>query len=334
MTLNELIRDLQAGRVQPLYAVIGTNAPARSQVLALLREHVCPGDLGVWNLQEVDGSQTVGSAIATMASTAPFMGERRLIVVHGFDLMPLPEQEALLAGLPSTESVVVVLAASVDKRTKAGQALTTKAVVVSIEEPKAEGLAPWVMDYARQQGINFTPAAAQALVDIAGTDSGFLAQEVAKFATYLQGKGSVSEQLVTTLAAHGESEPAQFAVFRLTEAMVEGRTAPALTQLEELLAAGEPGLRLLAMIARQYRLLLAAKAWQADGVAAAARALGMKPFPVEKLFAQARKLSIDDVQRGLERILQADLALKSGLDPAGTLRMLTVDLCTFSGCKS
>ena len=80
------------------------------------------------------------------------------------------------------------------------------------------------------------------------------------------------------------------------------------------------------MIARQYRLLLLAKARAADGVAAAAREAGMKQYPMQRLFGQARRLSTDQIAAGMEAILATDIAIKSGVEAVGALQMLVVSL--------
>jgi DNA polymerase III delta subunit len=56
--------------------------------------------------------------------------------------------------------------------------------------------------------------------------------------------------------------------------------------------------------------------------------MNMKTFPVERLFAQTKRFSIDDLDNSLRRILEADLAIKYSTEPVGALQMLIVDLCT------
>jgi DNA polymerase-3 subunit delta len=333
LTPEQLVYELQKGNLQHLYVCIGDDIFSRKQVLAMLREKVCPGDQAAWSYQEVDGAQLPGSAILAMANTPSFLGGLRLLVVFNYDSMSATEQDALLSGLPTPDSVVILLAGNLDKRTKAAQTLMAKATPIEVAEPKPADLVPWLREQAQKKGLSISAQAAQTLVSIAGSDTGFLVQELAKFATYLGGSGVVTNELVLDLAALGEAESEPFAVFRLTDALVEKNTTVALKQLYELLQTGEPALRLLTMIARQYRQLILGKAWTNDGVAVTARALKMKTYPVEKLFSQAKRLSIAEIEECLRLIVEADMALKSGGDHTGVLSMLIVKLCTRNPVK-
>lgn len=327
MLIRELRSNLEAGDIASLYLLVGEDQVARRQALMLLAERICPGDLRAWNMQEVEGSTATAGNLVAASTTAPFLGDRRLVVVRAFDQMDALEQETFLKALnPQCSNVVVLVADRLDKRTKLAKVLQRQATVVEVMEPGPDNIAGWVETRGRDYGLTFTGQAIQRLVDICGSDTGFLEQEMGKITTYLGGPGQVGEDLVTSLAARGEAETGQFTIFRLTEAVAEGRSADALSQLAELFAVGEPPLRILAMIARQYRLLLLATAWQKEGVAAAARAGGLKLYPMQRLFAQARTLSLDEIEAGLSCILEADMALKSGGGQYGTLKMLVVAL--------
>jgi DNA polymerase-3 subunit delta len=79
-------------------------------------------------------------------------------------------------------------------------------------------------------------------------------------------------------------------------------------------ADGEPPLRLLAMMARQYRLLILAKAMQAQGTKSAdiARELDVPEWTAPKLLAQAGRHTFAALERAMECILAADEAIKTG----------------------
>lgn len=325
--MKELRKQLKQNKVSPVYLVVGTDTVARREVLTLLTEHICPGELKEWNLQEMDAVNASTASIIAAATTVPFFGERRLVVVSAFDHLSAEEQMILAEGLPVDQvNVVVLVMATLDRRTRAARALLRRGSLVDVSEPQSEDISAWVQGRARTHGVTLTPAAARCLIDIAGSDTGFLDQEIRKLAAFLGEKGQADEELVRSLAARGQAETGRFTIFRLTEAVAEGQTSQALSFLTELLTAEEPPLRILAMIARQYRLLLLAKAWEREGVAAAAREAGMKQYPMRKLFDQARHLALTDIQAGLETILKTDVAIKTGVDPAGALKMLVVTL--------
>jgi DNA polymerase-3 subunit delta len=327
LLVGELKKRLKNNDISPLYLVVGTDVVARQQALTLLTDHVCPGELRMWNVQELTGANATAQSVVAAVRTAPFLGEMRLVVLRDFGEMPPPEQAHLVQELQSDQgNVLVIVANALDRRTKVAQELLRQATVVEVAEPGSGNIVSWVQSRARDQEVTMTHSAARRLVDIAGSDTGFLDQEITKMATFLGGRGKVDEELVTRLAARGEAETGQYTIFRLTEAVAEGQTGPALAYLTELLEAGEPPLRVLAMIARQYRLLLLAKSWASEGVTVAAREAGMKQYPMQKLFGQARSLSTEQIEMSLEAILATDIAIKSSVDAVGALQMLVVGL--------
>jgi len=60
--------------------------------------------------------------------------------------------------------------------------------------------------------------------------------------------------------------------------------------------------------------------------AVAAQRLGVKPFPAKKALEVARRLSESRIRSHLGAILDADLAMKRGLDPQVALERLLVKL--------
>jgi DNA polymerase-3 subunit delta len=79
-------------------------------------------------------------------------------------------------------------------------------------------------------------------------------------------------------------------------------------------ADGEQPLRLLGMIARQHRLIIQAKALQAQGVKPPeiARELNVQEWTAPKLINQANRHTFARLERAMERILAADEAIKTG----------------------
>jgi DNA polymerase-3 subunit delta len=94
---------------------------------------------------------------------------------------------------------------------------------------------------------------------------------------------------------------------------------------------GEQPLRLLGMIARQYRLLIQAKALQAHGVKPPemARTLNVADWTVPKLLNQASRHTFATLERGMARILAADEVIKTGkLSDREAMDVLLAELLT------
>lgn len=328
MILKQLLLSLATGKLAPVYLLLGNDLPGRQQALNALRATVCPDDAQAWNLEELDGESVTGAKVLAMANTLPFLGDRRLLIVHNYSSMPLAEQEQLtplLASLPSF-CVIVLVAEKLDKRTKQTQIVLAHATVVELDGPVATNAASWLVDLARTMGLTLDAQAAEALVDKAGSDAGFLAQELEKLAVYVGNERRITKTAIEAVAAEGQPELISFAGLRLAEATAQGDVTAALGLLSDLLNAGEAPLRIMGALAYQYRLLLAAKAWEREGPAQAASALGVSNYPMQKAFKQARRLSSSRLLQGLLLMIEADQALKRSGDPAVVMPSLVVRL--------
>jgi DNA polymerase-3 subunit delta len=112
--------------------------------------------------------------------------------------------------------------------------------------------------------------------------------------------------------------------------MGDGTTAAKLMR-HALDSDGEQPLRLLGMIARQYRLLIQAKALQAQGVKPPemARTLSVADWTVPKLLNQANRHTFAALERDMARILAADEAIKTGkLSDREAMDVLLAELLT------
>ena len=103
-------------------------------------------------------------------------------------------------------------------------------------------------------------------------------------------------------------------VFDLVDALGRRDGQTAARTLHRLLDAGEHPLGLLAMVVRQFRLLIQVKELKAEGAnpQTIAKTLGIHPFPARKLHTQATYFTGEQLEVVYRHLLDSDLAIKSG----------------------
>lgn len=235
-----------------------------------------------------------------------------------------PQQTTILSYLsqiPETTELVLVeddiVASAPVLRRLAELQRERKAAVIACVPPRKNDLPNWIRERARLRQVNLDPAAVADLVEFVGDDLRLVDQELIKLGDYVLGRGIRGQPAVVTRADVRRLVPATRAanVFDLVEALGSGNLPAAGRLLQHALDVdGEQPLRLLALISRQYRLLMIAKELQARGTAPAemARDLGVPDWTVPKLLAQAGHHSYQRLEQALERILAADEAIKTG----------------------
>lgn len=227
---------------------------------------------------------------------------------------------AYLARIPESTDLVLLEPALVRKIDPAFKALESAALAPRVRIllcqyagewwKQDEWLLSWLVQRARQRKIKLEAAAAQALTELAGHNLRLLDQELSKLATYTANARAISAADVRLLVSAARER----SVFEMVEALAGGNGKQAATLLQGLLAAGEQPLGILGMIAWQFRLLLQVKELMDEGKdqEAAGAILGQKPYTMKKAWPQAQRLNLATLEWAMERLLETDIAIKTG----------------------
>jgi len=322
--LKELRSELSKGRIRPAYLIAGEEPLLRDDALASLRGAVLDGSADDFNLDRLDGRTTSPDRLRDSALALPVMSARRLVVLNepeaargagGKELTAAVGE--LLAELLSQElSVLVVLAAKVDKRTGWYKAFKDPAAVVECAPPKGDkGAVAFIAEEARAQGVELEPGAGELLAERIGPQLLMLRQEIAKVAL-LAGLGEVVGRSHVVAST---SQIAEESVWDLMDAIGDGRGEVALGLLSRMSGAGAAPPMVLGALASHYRKLARLRS---------GGSLPGAPFTLKKLERQARRYTAARLVRCLDQIHLTDTALKGAgaLPPALALERLVISL--------
>ncbi|PYE56463.1 DNA polymerase III subunit delta [Deinococcus yavapaiensis] len=195
---------------------------------------------------------------------------------------------------------------------------------VSTPAPEKVGdVAGWAAQRARERKLKLERDAALYLAEVFGSDLASIDSELEKL-SFVDGK--LDRALVSRVV--GKEAPGDS--FAMLGAATSGKPAEALAQLRRLLASGEDPFKLMGAVVWQYSLVARCVAVLQDEPSAnehiVSTRLGVKPYPAKKAMEVARRVDERKSRAQLSRIVQADLAMKSGGDPATTLERLLVSL--------
>lgn len=333
--------------------------------LAELKAALGDPEMAGLNTAELGPGQVDPARLLAEASLMPFLAERRLLIVRGYldsldkrmAASKLPGgaafQEAadLLARLPTVPDTcdLVFVDNAVDKRRGLfkgmvassgdahGQAerkvpgleslAKSKAVqLVELPTPDARSLGAWIQADARERKINIQPDAVALLATYVGRNLRQLANELEKLSLYAYGR-AITAADVRAMVADASEEM----YWNLTDGLCQRNAGKAMRSLRELRSGGEVPLALLSSITRQYRLLIQVKTMMDQGVRAPdqiASAIGEKKstFPVEKAQKLVGLYSFAQLDAIMDRLLETDMAMKTGADQDTVIDVLVADL--------
>ncbi len=349
MDIKALENSLKRQVISPVYLFYGDETYLRDRYLERFKSLV-PEEYRDFNMDIVDGRDTVLGAIVNMAETLPFLTERRLVIVKNADFFkakrkpqkkgahndeekdmgeekPDSSEEVLIRYLenPIDSTCLIFCTDSVDRKRKIYKRIEKNGQVVQFAQLKGRELTEWIRRTAGKLGKSVELAAAAGLVTAVGNNLRQLHNELEKLTCYSEGSVITAADVEIMV-----SKTAELSIFDLVDAVGERNYSKAIKLAREMVFLGEPVIRILYMVARQCRLLLQAKSLLETGVSAKETAglMQVHPYVAQKCIGQARNFTSGELKSALEKILDSDASIKGGKQEAElALELLIIALC-------
>ncbi len=266
-----------------------------------------------------DAAETTPEAVISACNSYSLFGEGAFVVVRDLDAWNAAQKLKIVDYLedPAPGADLVMLGEKLGAREKLLAAVKKAGEVHNFKQPTGKALVRWTMGYAKKQGLKMPENVAEELVVRCSNDKARVSRETEKLALYAAGTATIED-----VEALCPPDP-QSNIFAFVDALGAGDRNKALGLLEALVGTGEPPLRIVHMIRRQFRLLARARALFAEGASRSevASTLKVPPFVARKLEEQAQKISEDNLERALALTLDLESGLKGGSDLGDELQI-------------
>jgi DNA polymerase III delta subunit len=305
-------RQIAAGAPDPVYVITGEDELEKSALAAEFADLVEEG-LHAFNVERLHAREwTTGDklvdgvdSVIAAARTLPMMAPRRVVTVLQAEAVLAPRREsdgaaralealeALLTN-PELQTTLVLVTATLDKRTRMYRLLQKQATIVECGaiEDRADA-ERWVRTRVAAGGVEIEPYAARLLVERAGLDVRRLRAEVDRLLLYTLGQPRIGLDDARAIAGPA----ALLDDWALTNAIEAAAPAEGLRQLALMMDAGAPPEKILGQLGWLVRT----------------------KFP---------QIAPADVRLGIEAVFRTDQDLKrSAGDARILLERLVVELC-------
>lgn len=302
------------------------------------------------NTTRLDGRTASIGELQHACDAVPFLTDKRLVIVEGMlsrieARRRKPDEEAggepaeesdpalakslkeYLPRMPETTRLVFVEPKALAKNNpvlKFAEADPKNAHVKEFEEPNARELPLWIRKRVEAKRGAIEPGAVEELATHVGADLRLLDNEIDKLMTYRNGEAIRAEDVRALVASVRESD-----VFALVDALGHRDPNAALRLLHVQLDQEAAPPYLLTMIARQFRLLLQMKdlATRGSTLNAAREQLKLHPFVASKTWNQALNFTLPQLEAIYQKLVETDLAIKTGrTEPVTALDLLVMEL--------
>lgn len=321
MKVPELMQNLKKGQLAPLILVLGEEQALRDQAVAALRA-VIPADQVAMNFASYDMQQTPVGVALDDASSQPFFGERReVMITNPYFLTGEKEKNKLdhdLAGLtayfqnpvPSTVMVIVAPYPKLDERKKLTKALKKNAWVVEATQMREAEAKRAIQSALRQDKIAITPDGLETLAQRTNANYSTMMVELPKLKLYASNGAKLDGKAVSELVPKQLSDR----VFDLVEAVVKKDVTTALSIYRDLLLQKEEPIRLNSLLISQFRLLLQVQLLANKGYSQGdiTSTLKVHPYRVKLALQQSRKGQQAELIQAYIGLVDTEAAMKTG----------------------
>ena len=308
--MTSLIEDIKTGQFKPAYLLYGEEAYLKKQYKDKLTKAMLPESDTV-NYAYYEGKGTNPAELIDLAETMPFFADRRLIVVEnsGFFKNATPELADYIKNMPETACFIFV-ESEVDKRGKMYKAVKDKGRAVEMGRQDEKTLLYWLAGMVKKEGKQIKESTARYLVAKTGTDMENLEKEMEKLFSYTLGQTEITVQDVDEICTTQVTNK----IFDMVEAVAAKQQKQALDYYYDLLALKEPPMRILYLLARQFKLLMEVKDLSGRGYdkPQIAKTAGLHPFVAGKYIKQCRSFSKEELRSIMEEAANTEEMVKTG----------------------
>jgi DNA polymerase-3 subunit delta len=342
-----------------LYILVGQDDYTIGETLKKIKQGIGDASLLEANTTVFEAEGLSAERLRAECSTVPFMTAKRLVVVNGLLWRFHPKERAASApatpkkaagkakedghqsfagvmnNLPPTTSLVLVDTEIKDKDIKelkklkelnplfreieAGATTQTASLLTGTQ------LNMWIQVKVKDLGGSISTPAVSTLARLIGGNLWIMSNEIAKLVLYAKDRRIEEKDVKLMVSSINESN-----IFNLIDAVFEGRPDTAEAILQQLLQAGEPPAQILFMLARQMQLIVRLKDMKEHSrpKMEIQQKLGlMNEFVWLKTAAQAERFTFPRIKEIYNRLLEADLSIKTGkYDGETAVSMLIAEL--------
>lgn len=308
--MKSLNEDIKSGKFKNVYLLYGEEAYLKKQYKDRMKKAIIP-DGDTMNYAYYEGKGINPAELVDLAETMPFFADLRLIVVEnsGFFKNSATELADYIKSMPDTVCLLFI-ENEVDKRGKMYKAVKDRGRIVEMGRQDEKTLLYWIAGNVKKEGRQIKESTARYLVSKTGTDMENLEKELEKLFSYTIGQEEITaadiDDICTTQIFNK--------IFDMIEAVAAKRQKQALDYYYDLLALKEPPMRILYLLARQFKLLLEVKDLMGRGndKAQIAKTAKLHPFVAGKYMQQCRTFTKAELRDIMEEAASTEEMVKTG----------------------
>jgi len=307
--MERLKSDIKNQQFQRVYLLYGTEQYLIKYYKKRLKDAIIGDD--TMNYSFYQGQGVSAGEIIDIGNTMPFFSERRLIILEDTDIFKAGAEELSDYIKAAPEYLyLIIIESSADKRTKLYKTVNSTGSAVEIKAYTGDEQLRWITGMLSRDSKKMTINDMHYLVSLTGDDMVNISSEIEKLISYSGEREVITKEDIDAIVSRQIGDH----IFKMVEAMGRRDQTRALEYYYDLLAKREPPFKILALITRQFNLILQAKELKQNRLLDKdiAAKIGVNPYFVKDYINQGNSFEIRTLIDALEACAQADEDIKTG----------------------
>lgn len=256
------------------------------------------------SIEKIDGDNITADNLADLLSGVSLFSASRLVIIY--DASSNKDVWEKLVDYIQTDTQLILVESSPDKRTKTFKQLQKQATVTEFKNKTAAELKNWLLSEAKSINLQISSSLAEKIINRAGSDQWKLTFALQKLAQL----DEIDEQAIID---HIEPS-AQSNVFALIDASLSRAPAKVHELVNEVSVTEDPYYFFGLFSSQMFQLVTLASSDKKP--AEVASDLGVHPYPLQKLSSISRQLKENDLKKIAAIVAECDDQIKrSGAEP-------------------
>ncbi|MBR0189209.1 MAG: DNA polymerase III subunit delta [Clostridia bacterium] len=315
MLFSELKKSLNSGERFSVYLIEGEEGYFRALSLDTLKNALVKEPS--LNVATFDGAALdISDALASL-NALPFLSEYRMTVIKEF----YPTAAAIKGGLkdflehPVKSSVLVIVNEKPHEVFKKFGSVCT----VECKTADVSVISRWIKATVNAAGVKISDGLCAEIAEYCLSDMTRVKNETEKLIAYAGNGGEIDETAVDFLVNRGT----EYKIYEMTDYIAKRKFDDAIGVINDMLAKGDTYGRIISSVYNYFRRLLFV-AISDKSPAETGALLGIKEFAVKKAKQQAQAFNVRALKNTVDRLVDADYAVKSGRANADDLMWINI----------
>ena len=326
MKYAEFITQIEEGKFAPLYHFTGEEEFLKREAVEKLIGLLIEPTLKSFNLDFIQARESKAEEIINLCATLPFGSRKRMVVVYDIQKLHPKHKEELSKYLPHIpeSSCLILFSNKVDKRLKFYQDIKQTATEIEFSSLKDDEVSDWIGERVEKYRKKMEPKGVALLLEAVGNNLFELSNELEKLAIYVQEQELIDLEDIENVVGYTKTAN----IFQLNQAIGEKKLNQALKILKDLSLSRGKETSIIFMLGDHFLKLYQIKASAEKNMYNLAHLLRIYYGSVQEYQNQAKNFSLEQLEKGLSLIYQAESDLKSGKMPQKFIvELLIYELC-------